>query len=121
MLKNRRSFLLTLTCGVVALAVLAAPVIAEELFGVITKVDVAGKKLTVTSKGEDKDTEVTVNDDTEVVSKKGTSKVDLEKLEKGVKKSQDAGKKGVFAKIQHEKGVASKIFMGGGIPKKDNN
>jgi len=122
MLKNRRSFLLALTCGVVALAVLAAPVIADELFGVITKVDVAGKKLTVATKGEDsKDVDVTVNDDTEVVSKKGTSKIDLEKLEKGVKKAQDAGKKGAFAKIQHEKGVASKIFMGGGIPKKDNN
>ena len=67
-MKNRRSFLLTLTCGLVALAVLAAPVIAEELFGVITNVDVAAKKLTVTPKGEEKGIDVTVTDDTEVVS-----------------------------------------------------
>jgi hypothetical protein len=120
-MNTRRSFLLTMTAGLVALAVLAAPVIAEELFGVITKVDVAGKKLTVTPKGEDKDVEITVNDDTEVVSKKGSSKIDLEKLSKGVAKAQDAGKKGAFAKIEHEKGVASKIYTGGGLPKKKDN
>ena len=93
-MKNRRTFLLTLTAGLVALAVLAAPVIAEELFGVITKVDVDGKKLTVTPKGEDKDIEVTVTDETEYVSKKGAMKLDLEKLAKSVAEAQDAGKKG---------------------------
>lgn len=117
-MKNRRTFLLTLTSGLVALAVLAAPVIAEELLGVITKVDVAGKTLTVTPKGEDaKDVTVTITDATEYVSKKeGSTKVDLEKLAAKVAKAQDAGKKGVFAKIEHEKGVASKIY--GGFAKK---
>jgi len=75
---NRRTFLLTLTSGLVALAVLAAPVIAEELFGVVTKVDVEGKKLMVMPKGEDKEIEVTVTDDTEFIGKDGPVKVDLE-------------------------------------------
>ncbi len=109
-MKNRRAFLLTLTSGLVALAVLAAPVIAEELFGVITKVDIEGKKLMVTPKGEDKDIEVTINDDTEIVTKKGSMKVDLEKLAKKVADIQEKGKKGIPAKIEHEKGVASKIY-----------
>ncbi len=109
-MKNRRTFLMTLTSGLVALAVLAAPVIADELFGVITKVDVAGKKLMVMPKGEDKEIEVTVTDNTEYVNGKGeTSKFDLEKTEKGVAKAIEKGRKGVMAKITHEKAVASKI------------
>ena len=109
-MKNRRAFLLTLTSGLVALAVLAAPVIAEELFGVITKVDVAGKKLTVTPKGEDKDIEVTVTDDTEFVTKKGSIEGRPGEAREGRQEAQDAGKKGIMAKIEHEKGVASKIY-----------
>jgi hypothetical protein len=35
--------------------------------------------------------------------------VDLEKLDRIVKKNQEAGKKGMFAKITHEKGIASRI------------
>ncbi len=108
-MKNRRTFLLSLTSALVAFALVAVPVIADELFGVITKVDVSGKKLMVMPKEQDKEIEVTVNDDTEYVTKKGTSKVDLEKVEKNVKKAQDAGKKGMTVKITHEKGVASKI------------
>lgn len=112
-MKNRRVFLLTLTSGVMALAVLAAPVIADELFGVITKVDVGSKTLMVLPKGEDKEIEVTVTDETEFITKKGSNKVNLEKLEKGVRKQQDAGKKGVFAKIEHKGGKASKIYAAG--------
>ncbi len=116
-MKTRRSFMLTLTAGLVALAVLAAPVIAEELFGVITKVDVAGKKLTVTPKGEDKDIDVTVTDATEVQTKDGFAKIDLEKLSKRVEGAKEKGKKGANAIITHEKGVASKIAY----PKKKAN
>ena len=110
-MKNRRAFLLTLTAGVVALGVLIVPVIADELFGVITDVNVESRKLTVREKDADKDTVVTTTDDTElVVGKEGEpKKLDLEKLAKNVRKAQDAGKKGVFAKITHEKGVASRI------------
>jgi hypothetical protein len=110
-MKNRREFVLTLTAGLVALAVIITPVIAEELLGVITKVDVAGKKLTVVEKESDKEVIVTVTDDTELVTGKGANKIDLEKLEKGVAKQQDAGKKGIMAKVTHEKGVASKVSI----------
>ena len=107
-MKDRRSFLRTMAAGIVALAVVVAPAIADELRGFITKVDVSAKKLTVTEKGGT-ETVVTTTDDTEWVTKKRTSKIDLEKLSKQVTKSIDAGKKGVFAKVTHEKGVASSI------------
>jgi len=111
-MKNRREFLLSMTAGLVALAVIITPVIADELLGVITKVDVAGKKVTVVEKGSDKEVVVTTTDDTvQVTKKKGEvveGKVDLEKLAAGLKKAEDAGKK-VNLKVTHEKGVASKI------------
>jgi hypothetical protein len=108
-MKNRREFLLTLTAGVVALAVIAAPVLADELLGVLIKVDVEGKKVTVLEKGTDKEVVVTVNDDTEYVTAKGSRKVDLEKLAKGIERAKEKGRKGIGAKVTHEKGVASKI------------
>jgi hypothetical protein len=107
-LKNRRSFWLTLTSGFVALALVAGTALADELLGVLTKVDVAGKKLTVVEKDTDKEIEITVTDKTEVVTKKGSMPVDLEQLEKQVTKAKDANKK-YAVKIEHEKGVASKI------------
>src|SRR4051812_27915466 len=117
MTKDRRSFLRTLAACCVALAVVVAPAIAEEIFGAITKVDVQAKKVTVVEKDSDKDTLLTVNDDTEIVVGKGADKIDLEKLDKVVKKSIDAGKKGAFAKVAHEKGVASKINIFAGKKK----
>jgi hypothetical protein len=108
-MKSRRAFLLSLTSGLVALAVLAAPVIADELLGTITKVDVAGKKLSVLPKDADKEIEVTVTDDTEVVTPKGVNKIDLEKLAKGVDRAIEKGRKGVNAKITHENSKVSKI------------
>lgn len=113
---NRRGLLLSLTSMFVALLVLAAPVIADELLGVITKVDVEGKKLTVQAKGEG-EVEITVNDKTEFVTKKGSGPIDLEKISKTVakiqQKAKDAGKDetkaGIRVKVTHENKVASKI------------
>jgi hypothetical protein len=110
-MKNRRVFLLTLIAGAVTLVVVAAPVIADELFGVLTKVDVEGKKLTIIEKDTDKEVVITVTDDTEAVSKKGSSKVDLEKLAKGIEKAKDAGKQGIQVKVEHDKKVASKLYF----------
>ncbi len=110
-MKNRREMLLALTAGLVALAVVITPVIAEELFGVITKVDVEAKKLTVVEKGSDKEIEVKTTDDTLLVTPKGENKIDLEKIAKNVAKAHEAGKKGMFAKVTHEGGVASKITV----------
>ena len=114
-MKNRRSFLLAMTSTLVALVVMVGPAIADELFGVITKVDVAEKKLTVLEKDTDKEVIVTTTDTTEWVTKKGTSKVDLEKIEKNITKAKEKGAKGIPVKIEHEKAVASKIHM---VPRK---
>lgn len=108
-MKDRRTFLRTLAVGFMALAVIVAPAIADELFGVITKVDVEGKKLTVIEKGTDKEVMITTTDDTEVVTKKGSNKIDLEKLSSGLEKAKEKGARGIPAKITHEKNVASKI------------
>jgi hypothetical protein len=100
-MRTRRGLLFTVIAGFVAMAF------------VMSKVDVEGKKITVIEKDTDKEIEVKITDDTEqVVKKKGettTVKVDLAKLEKGVKRAIDAGKKGVEVKVFHEKHVASKI------------
>jgi hypothetical protein len=108
-MKSRRAFLMSMTAGVVAVAVVVAPVIADELLGVISKVDIEGKKITVIEKDTDKEVVVSVADDAELVTPKGASKIDLEKLSKFVKKQQDNGKKGVTAKVTHKDKVASKI------------
>lgn len=108
-MKNRRTFLMKLAAGSIALLLVVAPVIADELIGVITKIDVEGKKLTVVENETEKETQITVNDDTEHVTKKGASKLDLEKLSKNLEKVKEKGRKGIAAKIIHDKGVASKI------------
>jgi hypothetical protein len=121
-MQNRRKFLFVLTAGVAAMGFVVASVIADELLGTMTKVDVDGKKITVVEKDTDKEVEITITDDTEVVTKKGSMKVDLEKLETNLKKAQDAGKKGIGVTVTHEKKKASKLqFKGKGKTKKADN
>jgi hypothetical protein len=109
-MQSRRRFLIKVGAGFAAAAmVVVGTVLADELLGVISKVDVEGKKITVIEKDTDKEIEVKITDETEAKTKDGYVKVDLEKLEKKVQKAVDAGKKGVAAKIIHEKNVASKI------------
>ncbi len=117
-MQNRRKFLLMLTAGVVAMGFVVASVVADELLGVITKVDVDGKKITVEEKVTNKEIVIKITDETEQVSRKGNTKVDLEKLDGYLKKVQDAGKKGITVKVTHEKGVASKIETKRGSGKK---
>jgi hypothetical protein len=107
-MQNRRKFVLSLVVAVVGLGVVVVPTIADELFGVLTKVDVENKKLTVTEKGTDKEVEVTVTDETQYVSKKGKNKLDLARLSKQLTKAKDEGKKFGVA-VTHEKGVASEV------------
>ena len=118
-MKNRRTFLLALTAGLVAAAVIITPVIAEELFGMVSNVDVEGKKLTITTK-DGKEVVVTTTDKTEIVTGKGDT-IDLEKIARGVNKAKEAGKKGAMAKVTHDKGVASKVVFGGFAKKKEAN
>ena len=109
MMRNRRKFLTILTTSFVALAFVVGSSYADELIGYITKVDVKEKKLTVISKDTDKEVLVTITDDTEYVTKKGSNKIDLEKIAKQIEKAKDAGKKGINVQVTHEKGKASKI------------
>jgi hypothetical protein len=106
---KRRGFVLLLTTALVALGLVVGTAIADELLGIITKVDVDGKVLTVVAKETDKEHKFKVTDKTEVVSPKGTRKIDLEKLHAKLEKAQDAGKKGLNVKVFHEDGVASKL------------
>ena len=96
--------------------------LADKLLGVLSKVDVEGKKITVVEKDTEKEIEIKITDETEQVSKKANAKVDLAKLETKVKKAQDAGKK-VNIKVTHEKNVASKLEFprGKGAAKKKDN
>lgn len=122
-MKTRRAFVLALTSGLVALGLIVTPVIADELIGMIVKVDADNSKLTVVEKGSDKEVEITTNGDTELVTPKGASKVDLAKLAKNLEKAKEKGRKGVSVTITHEKSVASKITIAAkkkGARKKDN-
>lgn len=114
-MKNRRTFLLMLSTSFVALGLIVGPALADELLGVVTKVDPDAKQITVIQNDTDKEVVVTINDQTEYVTKKGAAKVDLEKLAKNVEKAKGKGLKGFPIKVEHEKGVASKIS---GVPKK---
>jgi hypothetical protein len=106
---KRRGFVLMMTAGLVALGLVVGTAIADELIGMITKVDVDGKVLTVVPKDSSKEIKVKVTDKTEASYKGGYRKIDLEKLETKLKKYQDDGRKGIEAKITHEDKVASKI------------
>lgn len=109
-MQSRRGFVIKLAAGFAAMAlVVVGTVLADELLGVITKIDVEGKKITVVEKDTDKEHKIEINDDTKQVTKKGERKVDLEKLDGFLKKVQDNGGKGIEAKITHDKNVASKI------------
>jgi hypothetical protein len=111
---SRRSSLRILACGIAALAVLVVPVLADELIGRITAVNIDAKKLTVKEKGTDKDVDVTVTDETIVEKASGKSgKINLEKMQKNVEKA----KGGIPVEITHDKGVASKILYKA-MPKK---
>ena len=118
-MQSRRKLLLILTACCAAMCFVVASVLADELLGVLSKVDVEGKKITVVETDSEKEIEIKITDDTEQVSKKATGKVDLEKLQTKVKKAQDAGKK-VNVKVTHEKKVASKLEFprGKAAPKK---
>jgi hypothetical protein len=121
-MQSRRKLLLVLTACCAAMCFVVASVLADELLGVLSKVDIEGKKITVVEKDTEKEIEIKITDETEQVSKKGNGKVDLEKLESKVKKAQDAGKK-VNIKVTHDKNVASKLEFprGKGATKKQEN
>lgn len=108
---SRRSLLLSATTLAFALGLLVLPVLAAELLGTIKSVNVEGNKFVVTA--NDKDTEISVNDNTAWESAKG----------KAIKKSPIARlKTGGEVEVTHEAGVASKVVLKkGALKKKDAN
>ncbi len=71
-MQNRRGFLIKVAAGFAAMAmVVVGTVLADELLGVISKVDVEGKKITVIEKDTDKEIEIKVTDETEASTKGG--------------------------------------------------
>ena len=98
--KSRRSLMTSLLAAGLALVITVGSALAAALMGTIKSVDIDGKKIVVTEKDTDKDVEVTVTDDTEWVTKKKTSKIDLAKV-----------KKGTMVEVIHEDAKASKITV----------
>jgi biopolymer transport protein ExbD len=117
-MQSRRKLLLRFAVCCATMSLFVATVLAEELIGVLTKVDVEGKKITVVDKNE-KETEIKVTDETEYPKKKDT-KYDLEKLQSYVKERTEANKK-VRVKVTYDKNVASKIQFQRGAGKKKGN
>jgi hypothetical protein len=116
-MKNRRGFLLAATAALVAAAVITLPVLAEEPFGVISHVDLKSKKVTLlTEQGATFEIEIT--DTTAIVAGTG-EKLSLEAVDKSVAKAIENGRKGTFAKVKHEKLVASKVTVGIAQEKKE--
>jgi hypothetical protein len=87
-----------------------APLESGELVGVITSVDARAKTLSIKLAKDGKVVELSVNPNTDYFTKKGEgTKVDLEKITKGVRKNQDAGGKGLSVIVTHARGVATKV------------
>jgi hypothetical protein len=111
-MKHLRALLLTLTTTFVATTLILTPVFAEQLFGVITKVDPdANEVVLVPSDRKAAERKIKTTPNTEIVSAKGKT-IGLKALDEVVQKEQAAGKKGTFAKVTHENNVASKITVG---------
>ena len=108
-MQSRRKLLLKFTACFVAMGFVVASVLADELLGVLSKVDVEGKKITVVEKDTDKEIEVKITDDTEQTPRKNkTGKSTSKSSRRRSRKRQDAGKK-VNIKVTHDKNVASKL------------
>ena len=107
-MQTRRSWVRILAGGLVALAVLVLPALAEELLGTVKSVNHDTKKVVVTEKGTLVNVEVTVTDETVIETTKG-ERVPLGKLKAGSR-----------VHVTHdEDDVASKIVVRGQAKKKD--
>ena len=106
---SRRAWLRGLMMTAVAFLVVAAPILADELIGTVQSSNVDAKTFLVMPKGGGDDVEVTINDKTEFETAKGKkiAKFDLAKMKKGTRVT-----------VTHEKGLASKVVLSRGTPKK---
>ncbi len=74
----------------------------------------------ITQKKSDKETVLTVTDDTEFVNAKGSQKINLSRVAKAVEKAQEKGRPGIPVVVTYEDGKASKVEQKVGKKKKDN-
>ena len=112
-MKLKSTFALrALSAVAVAGVLLIAPVIADELKGVIKSVNADANTLVVTP-ADGEDVTVTVNEKTVIENVKGKT-FELSKLAK----IQEKAKGKLKVEVTHEKGVASKILLKGGMRKK---
>ena len=103
-MKNRRKFLTVLTTGFVALSVVVGSALGRRADRRPDQGRHRGQEGHRRREADtDKEVLVTVTDETEYVTKKGSSKIDLEKVSTNLKKAQDAGKKGINVTVTHEK------------------
>jgi len=107
---TRRSLMLGLTAGLMALTVAVLPALAAELLGTVKSVNADASKFVVTT-GDDKEVEVTVNETTTYENAKGkvSKKFTLKRLNVGGQ-----------VEVTHENGVASKVVLKKGATKKKN-
>jgi hypothetical protein len=102
-MQARRSWLLALSSGCVALAVLVVPALAAEVRGRVRAVNPDARKVVVTEQGTAQDVELRITDATVFeLPGGGTPKrpLDLSRL-----------RKGALVVVTHEGGVASKIAL----------
>jgi hypothetical protein len=108
----------------VVLIAVAGLVLAKEYKGVITKMDVDGKKITFKAEGSDKEKTLTYTDDTKFYfSFKGEAKeVPAKFLSKMAEKGfGDKGRPATIETDKDDKNVAKVTFTGGGKKKKDKD
>ncbi len=120
MAQTRRNWFRLAMVTAVALLVMVVPVLAEEIFGVLSKVDVENNKITVVQKKADKEVVLTVTDDTEFVTPKKSGKFVPAKVAKAVEKAQEKGRPGIPVVVTYEDGKASKVEIKAGKKKKGN-
>jgi hypothetical protein len=111
-MKSPRAVLLILTTGIAAATVVLTPVFAEQLFGVITNVDLEKNEVVLlTPEKQAAPVTIKTTAGTEVVTSHG-DKIGLKDLKDAVDHEQAAGKKGAFAKLTRENDIATKISVG---------
>ncbi len=123
-MRTRRGLLFTVIAGFVAMAFVVGSVIADELLGVLSKVDVEGKKITVIEKDTDK--EVVRQDYRRYQAgreEEGRGRAFAREGRPGeagekFKRARMRARRASSMKVTHEKGVASKIEYQGRQAKK---
>ena len=95
-MKTRRQFVLPLVTGLVALLVVAGPVLAEQLMGTVEEVNATENEIVVKEKGTDKEQTVKVDARTKIT--KDGMEIELKDVMKGDR-----------VDVTHEEGTASKI------------